>query len=197
MIQPYTQEWSTYVAKGKAERYGLCFTWDIANVGNYEDYVAMPALAGPDGKINVTLQNGSEISGFYRGRAVLTSKCRNTALAAAWIYQIYEPIQSAQNNWGTYGEDDEFDIFELVKKDDGTEMLKHADLGTSSPVEVREAESVDRPLAILNTYYDKYVICPDDAQWRLNIIKDTYVKNMNSKYVFMSQEDDTYAISQY
>lgn len=198
--EAYTQEWSTYVAKGKAKRYGLCFTWDIANVGNYEDYVAMPALAGPDGKVNVTRQNGSETSGFDRGRAVLTSKCKNTALAAAWIDQMYEPLQSPQNNWGTYGEDDEFDIFELVKKDDGTEMLKHSDLKGSSPVEVREAEAVAGPLAILDTYYDKYVTCPDDAQWRLNIIKDTYVKDMNSKYVFpnvfMSQED-TDSISQY
>jgi len=28
--EAFTQEWSTYVAKGKNHRYGLCFTWDIA-----------------------------------------------------------------------------------------------------------------------------------------------------------------------
>ena len=46
--EAFTQEWSTYVAKGKNHRYGLCFTWDIANIDNNEDYVMLPALAGPD-----------------------------------------------------------------------------------------------------------------------------------------------------
>ena len=50
MVDPeaFTQEWSTYVAKGKSHRYGLCFTWDISNIDNYEDYVMLPALAGPE-----------------------------------------------------------------------------------------------------------------------------------------------------
>ena len=41
LIDPeaFTQEWSTYVAKGKNHRYGLCFTWDIANIDNNTDYV--------------------------------------------------------------------------------------------------------------------------------------------------------------
>ena len=51
LIDPeaFTQEWSTYVAKGKNHRYGLCFTWDIANIDNNTDYVMLPALTGPDG----------------------------------------------------------------------------------------------------------------------------------------------------
>jgi len=72
-------------------------------------------------------------------------------------------------------------------------MLKHAPLGDASPVEVREAESVNGPLAILDEYYGKYVTCPDDAQYRLDWIKDIYTKDMNCKYVFpnvlMSVED--------
>ena len=54
--EAFTQEWSTYVAKGKSHRYGLCFTWDISNIDNYSDYVMLPALAGPDGLVNVTRQ---------------------------------------------------------------------------------------------------------------------------------------------
>ena len=89
--EAFTQEWSTYVAKGKNHRYGLCFTWDIANIDNNTDYVMLPALTGPDGMRNITRQNNSETSGFDRGRCVLTSSCRNTALAAAWIDQMYAP----------------------------------------------------------------------------------------------------------
>lgn len=191
--EAFTQDWSTYVAKGKNHRYGLCFTWDIANIDNYEDYVMLPALAGPEGLVNVTRQNGSETSGFDRGRAVLTSNCRNTALAAAWIDQMYVPIQSAQNNWGTYGEEGKANIFEMSTNDKGEPMLKHMALGDNSPVEIRENQSVNGPLAILNEYYGVYVTEPDDAKWRLDNMHETYLSDMNSKYVFpnvfMSMED--------
>ena len=101
--------------------------------------------------------------------------------------------QSPQNNWGTYGEDDDFDIFEMSTNADGEPMLKHKWLGDASPVEVREAECVGGPLAILDSYYGKYVTCPDDAQYRLDWIKNIYTPDMNAKYVypnvFMSAED--------
>ena len=54
---------------------------------------------------------------------------------------MYAPLQSPQNNWGTYGEEDSFNIFELSTNDKGEPMLKHAPLGDASPVEVREAQS--------------------------------------------------------
>ena len=79
------------------------------------------------------------------------------------IDQMYAPLQSPQNNWGTYGEKDPFNIFELSTNKDGGKMLKHMDLGTQSPVEVREAQSVNGPLAVLNEYYDVYVTQPEDA----------------------------------
>ena len=79
-------------------------------------------------------------------------------------------------------------------------MLKHMDLGTQSPVEVREAQSVNGPLAVLNEYYDVYVTQPEDAKWRLDNMHETYLQDMNSKYVypnvFMSI-DDTNKVSQY
>lgn len=191
--EAFTQDWSTYVAKGKNHRYGLCFTWDIANIDNYDDYVMLPALAGPGGVVNVTRQSGSETSGFDRGRCVLTSNCRDTALAAAWIDQMYEPMQSAQNNWGTYGEEGTANIFEMSTNEAGEPMLRHMDLGDNSPVEIRENQSVNGPLAILNEYYGVYVTEPDDAKWRLDNMHEAYLEDMNSKYVFpnvfMSMED--------
>ena len=193
LIDPeaFTQEWSTYVSKGKSGRYGVCFSWDIANIDNLQDWVPLPALTADTR--NITPQNGSFTSGFDRGRCVVTAVAENPALVCAWLDQMYDPFQSPQNNWGTYGEDDDFDIFELGENENGEEMLKHAPLGDASPVEVREAESVGGPLAILDEYYGVYVTCPDDAQYRLDWIKDYYTPDMNTKYVypnvFMSQED--------
>ena len=189
--ESFTQEWSTYVAKGKSGRYCVCFSWDVANIDNLEDWVPLPALTADTR--NITPQNGSFTSGFDRGRCVVTAVAENPALVCAWLDQMYDPFQSPQNNWGTYGEDDDFDIFELSKNAEGGEMLKHAPLGDASPVEVREAESVGGPLAVLNDYYDVYVTCPDDAQYRLDWIKEYYTPDMNLDYVypnvFMNQED--------
>jgi putative aldouronate transport system substrate-binding protein len=106
---------------------------------------------------------------------------------------MYDPFQSPQNNWGTYGEDDDFDIFELGTNANGDTMLQHAALGDASPVEVREAECVGGPLAVLDDYYGVYVTCPDDAQYRLDWIEEYYTPDMNREYVypnvFMTQED--------
>lgn len=193
LIDPeaFTQEWSTYVSKGKSGRYGVCFSWDVANIDNLQDWVPLPALTADTR--NITPQNGSFTSGYDRGRCVVTAVADDPELVCEWLDQMYDPFQSPQNNWGTYGEDDDFDIFELGENENGEPMLQHAPLGDASPVEVREAECVGGPLAVLDEYYGVYVTCPDDAQYRLDWIKDIYTPDMNTQYVypnlFMSAED--------
>ena len=202
----FTQEWSTYVAKGKSGRYGVCFSWDVANIvgltmadiqNGTAGWAPLPMLKADT--VNLTPNTGSLTSGFDRGRgAVITANAKNPALICAWLDQMYDPIQSPQNNWGTYGEDDGFDIFVMGTNDKGEPMLQHADLGDHSPVEVREAEMVDGPLAVLDSYYGVYVTCPDDALYRLNWIKDIYTPDMHTKYVFpnvLMSADDTKEIS--
>lgn len=193
LIDPeaYTQDWATLVAKGKEDRYGVYFGWDNLGVpGTAASYVPMPALKGPRGEANAPRQSGTAEGGFQAGRAVITSDCKNLELAAKWIDLMYEPLQSIQNNWGTYGEDGKDNIF--VLKDDGT--LSHTPLDSLkvSPWEARCAQMVGGPLAVLNSYYGKYTTCPPDALERMDFVK-SYVKDM--KYdmvypnVFMSQED--------
>ena len=202
--EAWTQEWSTYVSKGKSGRYGVCFSWDVANIASVsmddliagKGWVPLPALTAD--VRNITPANGSFTSGFDPGRFVITANAKNPALICAWLDQMYDPIQSPQNNWGTYGEDDEFDIFEEGTNANGEFMLKHTWLGDASPVEVREAECVGGPLAILDSYYGVYVTCPDDAQYRLDWIKDVYTPDMNTKYVFpniLMTSDDAKTLS--
>jgi len=174
--EAFTQDWNTYVAKGKNERYGLYFTWDRANItGNNEDYVPLPPLKGPDGQINVPRTNGY---GFDRGRMVITSANQNLELTAKWIDKAYEPIQSVQNNWGTYGDKKQQNIFELTSNG----SLKHLPLGTTSPWDLRQKTNVDGPLAVLNEYYGTVTTKPDDAAWRLDILHKIYVPAMKSTY---------------
>ena len=145
------------MAKGKNHRYGLCFTWDIANIDNYDDYVMLPALAGPDGLVNITRQNNSETSGFcVKKRPVCTDHQLQRYSTGSSLDRpdVCALSSLCRTTGGTYGEEGKPNIFEMSTNSEGGEMLKHEDLGDNSPVEVRESQSVNGPLAVLNDYYD-------------------------------------------
>ncbi|AIQ34460.1 ABC transporter substrate-binding protein [Paenibacillus sp. FSL R5-0345] len=180
-IEAYTQDWSTYLAKGKDQKYGLYFSWDKANItGDNDSYEVMPPLAGPDGEVNVTRTNAL---GLGRGKMVVTSANKNLETTAKWVDQLFDPIQSVQNNWGTYGDDKQQNIFEFDKEKG---MLKHLPLEGAAPVELREKTSVGGPLAILDSYYGKYTTMPDDAKSRMDIIKNIMAPNMKAENVMPS-----------
>ena len=172
----------------------MFFTWDAANiVTNPEDYIALPALAGPNGNVNVPRSNGA---GIDIGRCVITTANKNLELTAKWIDELYDPLQSVQDNWGTYGDEEHQNVFEL--KEDGS--LAHLPLGDTSPWEVRVNQNVGGPLAVLNEYYGNYTTCPDDAQERLNILHETYVKDMKAEYnypVLLMTQEDIELVTQY
>ena len=185
--ESFEQDWSRYVAKGADEKYGLYFTWDPHNVtGPGDDYVMYQPLAREDGKINVTRTNNF---GFSRDRFVVTSANKNMELTAKWIDQMYAPVQSIQNNWGTYGEKGQ----NIFKYDQAANKLTHEPLGGTSPVELRQKTSVGGPLAVLNAYYGKYTTMPDDAKWRLDLMSKYIFPHVNNEFnypnIFMSKQD--------
>ncbi|MBP2075964.1 extracellular solute-binding protein [Oceanobacillus polygoni] len=178
-IEAFEQEWPTYVAKGQEGRYGIYFTWDKANIsGMNGDYELMPPLEGPDGHKNVARTNGM---GFDRSKMVITNANQNLELTAKWIDQFYKPTQSVQNNWGTYGDEDMQNIFEFDKEEN---MLKHLDLQGTAPVELRERTSVGGPLAILDSYYGEVTTMPEDASWRLDLMKEVMVPHIKADNIF-------------
>lgn len=178
-IEAFEHDWPTYVAKGQEGRYGLYFTWDKANITGMNDtYDLMPPLFGPDGHKNVTRTNGM---GFDRSRMVITSVNQNLELTAKWIDQLYDPHQSVQNNWGTFGDDELQNIFEW---DEDAQMLKHLPLDGTAPVELREKTSVGGPLAILDSYYNTVTTKPDDAAWRLDLMKEVMVPHMKAENIY-------------
>ncbi|WP_373370820.1 ABC transporter substrate-binding protein [Lederbergia panacisoli] len=178
-IEAFEHDWPTYVAKGQEGRYGLYFTWDKGNITGMDDtYDLMRPLYGPDDHINVTRTNGM---GFDRSRMVITSANKNLELTAKWIDQLYDPHQSVQDNWGTYGDEEIQNIFEW---DDSAQMLKHLPLEGTAPVELREKTSVGGPLAILDSYYGTKTTKPDDAAWRLDLMKKVMVPYMSADNIY-------------
>lgn len=178
-IEAFEHDWPAYVAKGQEGRYGLYFTWDKGNItGMNDSYELMPPLEEPNGDINVTRTNGM---GFDRSRMVITSANENLELTAKWIDQFYDPVQSVQNNWGTYGDEEQQNIFEY---DESADMLKHLPLDGAAPVELREKTSVGGPLAILDSYYGTSTTMPDDAAWRLGLMEEVMVPHMKADNIF-------------
>ncbi|MCK1167714.1 ABC transporter substrate-binding protein [Streptococcus uberis] len=186
--EAFEQDWNTYIAKGGEDLYGVYFTWDKNNISkNKSDYEVLPVLAGPNGQKNVTRTNNV---GFSRDRMVITSANKNLELTAKWIDQQYAPIQSVQNNWGTYGDKKQQNIFAFDKNQ---KMLKHLPLEGTAPTEIRQKTEVGGPLAILDSYYGKVTTMPDDAKWRLDILKENYVPYMKNESIypkiFMKEKD--------
>lgn len=187
-LESFTQDWNTYLAKGKDNRYGLYFTWDKGNITGMNDmYDVLPPLAGPDGQKNVTRTNNM---GFDRGKAVIMVGNQNLDATIKWLDACFEPLQSIQDNWGTYGDTNQQNIFEF---DETNNMLKHLPLEGTAPTELRQKTEVGGPLAILDEYYGTFCTKPDDAAWRLNILKDVMVPYMKADNiypkVFFSVED--------
>ncbi|WP_025715749.1 ABC transporter substrate-binding protein [Paenibacillus sp. 1-18] len=186
--ESFEQDYNTYLAKGQSERYGLYFQWDKANIsGDNDKYDLMNPLAGPSGEVNVTRTNNL---GFDRGRMVITSANKNLELTAKWIDQLYDPIQSVQDNWGTYGDKTQQNIFEY---DEASHMLKHLPLNGTAPVELRQKTNIGGPLAILDEYYGTVTTKPADAVGRLKLMKERLVPYMKADHnfpkVFFSLED--------
>jgi len=178
-IEAFEQDWNRFVAKGNENQLGLFFTWDMYNIaGIPESYELMPPLAGPNGEINVTRTNDF---GFDRSRAIITSANKNVELTARWLDQMYDPHQSVQNNWGTFGDETQQNIFEFDEVDN---MLRHLPLEGEAPVELRERTHVGGPLAILDSFYGVYTTMPDDAAWRLNLLHEIMVPHMTAEYNF-------------
>ncbi len=178
-IEAFEHDWNTYLSKGRENRYGLYFTWDKGNItGMGDDYQLLAPLKGPEGYQNVARTNGM---GFDRSRLVVTSSNKNLELTAKWIDQLYDPAQSVQNNWGTFGDKTQQNIFEW---DESAEMLKHLPLEGTAPVELREKTSVGGPLAILDSYYGNVATMPDDAAWRLQLMKDVMVPHMPNENIY-------------
>lgn len=176
----FTQDDSTYISKAQGDRVGLFFSWDRENMAtnNVDDYIALPALTGPDGTKNVPRANA--IGGLDVGRMVVTSADQNPALTAKWVDELYRPQQSIQDNWGTYGDTQNDNVFEM-----SGDMLKHLTLKSGvAPYELRMKTNLSGPLAVLNSYYGEYSTMPSDAEARLKVVTDTYVPDMTAKNIY-------------
>ena len=95
----FTQDSSGMSAKVSQGNVGVFSSWDATDAGDYaDDYVALMPLKGPEGEQNALVEG---ITGFYKGRFMITDKAKNPEILMQWIDRFYESMETGLN--ATYG----------------------------------------------------------------------------------------------
>jgi putative aldouronate transport system substrate-binding protein len=99
----FSQSQDAFLAKGKAseQRLGSFYWWESETVvTNPDDYICLNPLIGANGEQYVGVANNPEIS---KGNFVIFAKTVNPEILLTYIDRFYDPIISAQINYGPIG----------------------------------------------------------------------------------------------
>lgn len=102
-MEVFSQSQDAFLAKGKAanQKLGSFYWWESETVvTNPEDYIVMSPLIGPYGDQYIGVANTPEIS---KGNFVILSNCENPEVLLTYIDRFYDPVISAQINYGPIG----------------------------------------------------------------------------------------------
>lgn len=98
----FEQSQDNFLANGKgAETYGAFYWWESETVvSNPENYIACAPLIGPNGDQTICVSNNPEIG---TGEVIVFSDCANVEVLLAYLDRYYDPLISAQINYGPIG----------------------------------------------------------------------------------------------
>lgn len=159
------------LAKGKGSnpRLGSFYWWEKETVIKPEwqsQYVALPPLIGPDGKQNIGVSNNQEIS---KGNFVVFSKAQNPEILLTWIDRFYDPVISAQINYGPIGI-----AYEEELNPDGLLIQKPIPDGMTAD----ELRLKNAPMGVIYLSYEQWentLVMEYRARLRLALL-DVYIK---------------------
>lgn len=104
LIDPvsFEQSQDNFLANGKGlETYGAFYWWESETVvSNPENYIVCNPLIGPNGDQTVCVSNNPEVG---TGEVIVFSSCANVEVLLAYFDRFYDPIISAQINYGPIG----------------------------------------------------------------------------------------------
>ena len=98
----FEQSQDNFLANGKGlETYGAFYWWESETVvSNPENYIVCNPLIGPNGDQTVCVSNNPEVG---TGEVIIFSDCANVEVLLAYFDRFYDPIISAQINYGPIG----------------------------------------------------------------------------------------------
>ena len=107
LIDPesFSQDDLAYLSKGKADTavLGSFFWWELKEMVGEDrmgDYAMLGVLKGVDGEQLASVANNQEIN---RGAMAITRANQYPAATMRWADRLFDPVMSAQVNWGPVG----------------------------------------------------------------------------------------------
>jgi len=103
--ESFSQDDVAYLSKGKAttEILGSFFWWEsqeMVGADRVDDYALVGILEGVNGDKLASVTNNQEIS---RGAMAITRSNQYASATMRWADRLYDPVMSAQANWGPIG----------------------------------------------------------------------------------------------
>lgn len=140
----FEQSQDNFLANGKGlETYGAFYWWESETVvSNPENYIVCAPLVGPNGDQTVCVSNNPEVS---TGEVIVFASCPNFQVLLAYLDRYYDPLVSAQINYGPIGI-----VYEENRDDKGMLVQKPLPEGVTSD----ELRLQNAPLGII--YLSEY-----------------------------------------
>ena len=136
----FEQSQDNFRANGKGlETYGAFYWWESETVvSNPENYIVCSPMIGPNGDQTICVSNNPEISA---GEVILFSSCKYPEVLLAYFDRYYDPMISAQINYGPIGI-----VYEEALDEKGMLVQKPLPEGVTSD----ELRLQNAPLGIIN-----------------------------------------------
>jgi len=189
--ETFTQNWNMFNGKrlnAAAPLVGVAFEWTPdAGFGQWSDqYVAIPPLAGPDGRRYA----GGDANGVFtvqRNEAEITTSNRYPEVAARWIDEFYTNEASIQNFWGAIGT-------VITRNADGTFSLNNPPAGTSADAWYWDQSLRDfGPKYVQASFNSRIRLDPtagDGFKLEISKMSDPYVTEPYPDIIFTARETD-------
>ncbi len=98
----FEQSQDNFLANGKGlETYGAFYWWESETVvSNPENYIVCSPMIGPNGDQTICVSNNPEVG---TGEVILFTSCKYPEVLLAYFDRYYDPVISAQINYGPIG----------------------------------------------------------------------------------------------
>ena len=167
----FTQTQDEFLAKGQDGRYGSFYWWEKETVVSsdlQDDYIMLqPLVDDATGKQYVGLSNELEIE---KGACVILSACHDKEGLLSYFDKFFEPLYSAQLNYGS------IDSGAFEKQKEGEKLVPNDDHGAQSADDFRMKNAPYGVVYLTQEVWDNYVEMEPRAKLRLERL-DVYLQN--------------------
>ncbi|MHC1748602.1 MAG: extracellular solute-binding protein [Cellulosilyticaceae bacterium] len=190
----FTQDGTMKTAKSQnpdVSLVGFAYEWiPDATFGQWGDeYITIPALAGPDGKRYQ--QGDATTSGITRNQLEITKFCKHPEIVARWADQWYTNEAAIQNQWGSIG---------VVIKDRGNDVYEVMDppKGTSADAWYWEQSLRDFGPKYATDEFESKIILPENSgdglKKKIAKMSEEYVTENFPNVMFTTDETEELAM---